>query len=939
MLLRSIILIFPFILFSQSSNTITGRVVDKEKNEGLTGVNIMVKGTYYGSATDADGYYTISNINPGTYDIEASIIGYKVVLQTGIKIEVGKSVILDFSMEETVLTIGEEVVVMGKKPLFDVDETSSMTRVTSDDIANKVVSSVEDILAEQVGVTKQDNEIHIRGGRIDESLFVIDGLSIKDPLSGYSGNLFVNAEAIQDLEIVTGGYNAEYGQAMSGVVNITLKEGRDTFEGALKYVSDNWGMTEDVISHYNTDRIEFNLGGPDPFLELLPKKLGIDLPGKFSVFFNGYGKVYDGNLPVAGSLSPHRNWTPILGMSDQSADNFLQSLAPRSNNDWHILYKVTWDISAKRKLSLSYDLSLNINQGFFMPRAFSSTYFPYSYIEILDNYNTITRETRLFNLNWRETLNTQSFYEVTLGRFVTTEHSAVQDLHWSEYKERLDLEPINYTVADRDGNILITYGDEFYDTGFAPEWYDIISDNYRMDADWTYRTQTRHKIKAGIENTLTRIQVLDIDEPWTGSTGFGANYDAYKANTMFGALYFQDRITFEGMTVNLGMRYDYWIPGKYVEDAINDLNTVIITDAAREKFQDETFSLLGYRAKGRFSPRFGISHPVTDNDVLYFYYGHFSQLPTFQYVYAKLQSISQSTYQVFGNPNLNPKTTVQYELGIKHRFSEDQVLEMKAYWKDMFDYETSQTISPSNPKYAHLRFNMYFNADYARARGIELIIKSRVLQNWFADVNFNYSIVTGKSSTPLDNLLVQAGELREKPLGENYMSWDRPFQFFTNLYYSHPSNWGFSMRIELGSNRRYTRSIPGTREYPDGIINVNGEDYFIGTREDDKPYAYLGNYTPKLFKAIGLSGLHGTSTIDLKLYKTFEINSMKIKIFLEVENILDELIPRRINSFTGLGYDPGVILPYSMINSPNPNYDPSRFRRPRTIELGMQLYF
>ena len=119
MLLRSIILIFPFILFSQSSNTITGRVVDKEKNEGLTGVNIMVKGTYYGSATDADGYYTISNINTGTYDIEASIIGYKVVLQTGIKIEVGKSVILDFSMEETVLTIGEEVVVMGKKPLFE----------------------------------------------------------------------------------------------------------------------------------------------------------------------------------------------------------------------------------------------------------------------------------------------------------------------------------------------------------------------------------------------------------------------------------------------------------------------------------------------------------------------------------------------------------------------------------------------------------------------------------------------------------------------------------------------------------------------------------------------------------------------------------------------------------------------------------------------------
>ena len=934
-----LIILIPILLYSQNPSSVSGRVVDMKSNEGLAGVNIIVKGTYYGAASDADGYYNIPQINPGIYDIEASIIGYKVVLQTGIRLEPAQSITLDFIMEETVLTIGEEVVVMGKKPLFDVNETSSMTRVSSAEIANKVVSSVEDILAEQIGVTKQDNEIHIRGGRIDESLFLVDGLSIKDPLSGYSGNLFINADAIQDLEIVTGGYNAEYGQAMSGVVNITLKEGRDNFEGAFKYVSDNWGMTKDMLAHYNTDRIEFNLGGPDPFLELLPKVLGTDLPGKFSMFFNGYGKVYDGNLPVAGTLYPHRNWTPPLGLSEESADQFLQSLAPRSNNDWHVLYKLTWNISAKRKLSLSYDLSLNINQGFFMPRAFSSTYFPYSYIQILDNYNTVTRETRLININWTHTLNTQSFYEVTMGRFITIEHSAVQDLHWSEYKERLDLEPINYTVTDRDGNILVTYGDEFYDTGFAPEWYDLISDNYRLDADWTYRTQTRHKIKAGIENTLTRIQVLDIDEPWTGSTGFGANYDAYKANTMFGALYFQDRITFEGMTVNLGMRYDYWFPGKYVEDAINDPNTVIITDTAREKFHKETFNLFGYRAKGRFSPRFGISHPVTDNDVLYFYYGHFSQLPTFQYVYAKLQSTSQSTYQVFGNPNLNPKTAVQYELGIKHRFSEDQVLEMKAYWKDMFDYETSQTISPSNPKYAHLRFNMYFNADYARARGVEIILKSRVLQNWFADVNFNYSIITGKSSTPLDNLLVQAGELQEKPLGENYMSWDRPLQFFSNLYYNHPSNWGFSLRIELGSNRRYTRSIPGTREYPDGIIEVNGQEYYIGTREDNKPYAYLSNYTPKLFRMLGLDDLNGTSTIDVKLFKTFQINTVKMKLFFEIENLLDEMIPRRINSFTGLGYGPGVILPYSMINSPNPNYDPSRFRRPRTIELGMQFFF
>ncbi|HJL62982.1 MAG TPA: TonB-dependent receptor, partial [Candidatus Marinimicrobia bacterium] len=370
MKLRILIVLMPFLLYAQSKGTISGTVVDAKNNEGLVGVNVIVKGTYYGAASDLNGRFFITGVSAGTYDVEASIIGYKVLLQTGIKIEAGKTTILNFNMEETVLTLGEEVVVLGSKPLFDVDETASVTRVTSEDIANKVVSSVEDILSQQVGVTTQDNEIHIRGGRIDESMFVVDGQSIKDPLSGYSGNLFINPEAIQDLEIVTGGYNAEYGQAMSGVINIRLKEGRKHFEGSFKYASDNWGMDEDVLNHYSTDRVEFNLGGPDPIMELLLPRIGFDLPGSFSIFLNGYGKMYDNNLPTASKLYPHRYWS-LPGVEEQTQDDLLASLSTRENNDWHALYKLTWGISPKKKLSLSYDISLNINQGYFMPRAFS----------------------------------------------------------------------------------------------------------------------------------------------------------------------------------------------------------------------------------------------------------------------------------------------------------------------------------------------------------------------------------------------------------------------------------------------------------------------------------------------------------------------------------------------------------------------------------------
>jgi outer membrane receptor protein involved in Fe transport len=263
---------------------------------------------------------------------------------------------------------------------------------------------------------------------------------------------------------------------------------------------------------------------------------------------------------------------------------------------------------------------------------------------------------------------------------------------------------------------------------------------------------------------------------------------------------------------------------------------------------------------------------------------------------------------------------------------------MKAYWKDMFDYETSQTISGVGQQ-AHLKFNMYFNADYARARGVEVILKSRIFTNWYADVNLNYSLVTGKSSSPNDNLLVQAGVISEKNLGESFMGWDRPIQFFSNLYYNHPSNWGASLRFEFGSTRRYTRSIPGTSDNPDGIIRVDGVDYYIGTYEGDRPYSYFADYNPKFFKLLGLTNISGYSSVDLKLHKTFHFGGLRYKIFIELENLFDEEIPRSINSFTGEGYNPGEIIPYSMISRPSPNYDPSRIGKPRTVQLGVQILF
>ena len=105
-----------------------------KSGDKMPGVNVIVKGTYHGASSDIEGEYRIANISPGSYDIEVSMIGYKVILKTGVEIKKDQALKIDFNIEETVLSFGEDVVVLGKKPLFDIDETASVSRVRKEDI-------------------------------------------------------------------------------------------------------------------------------------------------------------------------------------------------------------------------------------------------------------------------------------------------------------------------------------------------------------------------------------------------------------------------------------------------------------------------------------------------------------------------------------------------------------------------------------------------------------------------------------------------------------------------------------------------------------------------------------------------------------------------------------------------------------------------------------
>ena len=903
------VLLFCMTLSASAQTTciIEGQVSDPEADIFLPGVNVMIRGSYYGGATDLDGRFRLTGMSPGTYDLEFSMIGYKVVQKTGVSVTTAEPVFVEIKLEQTTLALGQEIVVEGERPLLEVDQTSSSVRLSADDLKMNIVENVADVLAEQAGITSQDNEIHIRGGRVDESMFIVDGMSVKDPLSGSANSLYLNIDAIEELEVITGGFNAEYGQAMSGIINIRIKEGAQDYHGTFSYSSDHFGLKQLPWEIYTKDRIEFTLSGPEILTSTLGR-LGLKIPGNFSFFLNGYMNLNDSYLPQADELFPAQSW--------------MKRMASRQQNDWHGLYKLTWHMNAQQKLSLSYDRTLNINQGYG---------FPYAFKNILNNFNTISRESILSSLLYTHTLSPKLFFEIAMGRFFTNIHSAVQGKHWTEYEQTIDTEPINYYQVGLDGQIDIAYGDEFWDYGDAPDWYDYYSDNFSVDFDVNYQPSHRNSFKFGFDHKRSELQVIDIDSPWLGESGLGRNYDFWNVTTDYGSFYVQDRITFDGMIANMGIRYDYWFPGKYLEDAVGDSSVLTITDAARELFYSETFKFMDKRGKGHLSPRLGISHPVTDSDVLYFNYGHFSQLPTFNYVYAKLRSSAEATYQLFGNPNLDPKTTVAYEIGIKHKFDANQVLEIKAYYKDMFDYETSQRVTLFNPRYGHLSYLIYINMDYARSRGIELKFKRRFAKFFSADLNTSYSYTTGKSSTPLDNLLVVAGRLDEKPLGENYLRWDQPFSVFANLHFNVgkddkiqlfgialPKDWSASTRIEYVSGRRYTGMKDVTLREEDGKL------YYEGVTASDTPYGETAD---------------PITTVDLKLNKYFEFRATQLKLYCTIENLFNVARPTSINPFTGKGYDPGEIYSYGFINSPDPNYNPGRYSIPRTIELGLSIKF
>ncbi len=257
-------LVVGFQASAQAQGIISGTIVDSKSKKPLAYANVIVDGTQLGAMSLADGKFTISGVPAGTYTVKALMMGYKTIEKTGIQVTNGSNTTVAFTLEETIVAQTQEIVVTADKPMVEVTASDTRASVSSDQLEEMPVDDVLEAVALKAGIVKSGDDMHVRGGRSGEVQIQIDGVPVDDPLGG--GTVSVGLLGTQGSEIVSGGMDAEFGDAQSAVINIATKEGGRKFAGEFRYFTDDFGRQDKTYTNF--DRLSLGFGGPTPWRSL-----------------------------------------------------------------------------------------------------------------------------------------------------------------------------------------------------------------------------------------------------------------------------------------------------------------------------------------------------------------------------------------------------------------------------------------------------------------------------------------------------------------------------------------------------------------------------------------------------------------------------------------------------------------------------------------------
>ena len=945
---------------------IVGVVRDADTGEGLIGVNVILVGSDRGAATDLEGRYAIREVRPGDYSVKFSYIGFETKLFTGVTVVDAIDTTLDVDLQEAVLSTDQEIVIVGERPLLDVEGAASTFAVTAEQIAAAPLRDVQEVISNQAGVYSDPTGLYIRGGRAEETGYIVDGVSAKDPLAGTGFGLDIGSNAFSEVEVTTGGVGAEYGDVTSGVVSVRTQSGGDRFTGFFSHKRDDFGFNDGANANFKESLYELNLGGP-----IVRRKLWF--------FVSGQVQVADGF--TRQTAAPEALESTIVN----NPDVWL----PRTGNRWNGLLKLTYDLRPGMKIEGSYQRSLTANQNTRMLQVTGnesvvSPGFQYPFSLQPETANTYAHDNIITYLRWSHVLNEQSFYSIQGSRLFTKLRADANGRPWRPTSVDSELDPtsiISYPVTlflDENGGSIqegaqwVLPGPGLVNNGgIATRFHDHFAEEITVRGTYSrFSANKNNRLDVGLEAKFNDYQWIDIIRPWvgapigegddaTGTNRLGESSDIWRVKPRRGAVFGTQQIRYRGLIANLGLRFEYWAPGKYVDGLIDD-PLAPIPDVVRKDYKDSTVKIGGLRYKFRLLPKVRVSFPIRENQVMFFNYGHSTRIPHPTFVYTGLDPYFQdrSFFSDLGNPNLDPEVDISYEIGLRNQFSADDVLNVTAFWRDKFDFITVQSIVVQDATGRDVTRGFRINGDFARVRGVEVSYLKRI-GRWFqGQVIFSLSKATGLASTSNDALddFLANGDIDNT--SETPLAWDTPIDAKANITFTYDKARSLLGIPGLNKFRIYvSTTYRSGRRYTPVEFKGNETNPFTGERDWQPIYEQVSDPN-KRYSEIGSAWWW----FDLSISKFIPIGSSRLEIGLEITNLFDQRNSIIVNPVTGEAYpdvdpestdfealrgntaydvptgtrDPRYDDPRSSGLLP---FDPARFLPQRHIMLGLSYRF
>lgn len=852
---------------AQTAGKLAGTVTD-ETGEPLIFANILIDGTTMGAATDVEGHYIILNVRPGVYTLRFQFIGYTTKIVENVRVSGDQTKTLDVVLTKEVIK-GEEVIVVAKKTLVEFNQTSSVSSVNKDDIKSLPVQNLNEIVNLQAGVV----DGHFRGGRIGEVQYQIDGVTVNNPFNNAS-MLSIDKSIIEEVQVISGTFDAKYGQAMSGVVNAVLRTGSDRFEiSGEAYLGDYYATDTkrypriDEINPLGIRNVQLSLSGPT----------GIP---QTTFFLSGRAYWSDGWMsgirrftPFDSSDFEKRIFLPtgddeVVPMNTMKDFSGQAKITNQSIRDFQIFYQATLNYSDAK----SYNHSFRLNPD-----------------GTLNNYTTSLAH----GLGITHTLSPVMFYKLNFRHNYFLYESY-------KYKELED--PRYLQAADPKGDA--NYEDGAIVQGVDLGRYRQSTSSFIAKGDFTWQLNRINMIEAGLEaqvseivfgppgffvsTTFDGVQVLKPVYQYPKQPGLQTYHPSQ------GAAYIQDRVELGDLVVRAGLRFEFFNANSRIpSDFQNPANA--ISGAPKS-------TLVETKVKYAVAPRLGFSFPLTTTASVYFSYGHFYQLPGLGLLYGNadysiLEDLQAGgiSYGVMGNPDLKPELTIQYEFGLKQSIAEILGTQLSFFYKDIRDLLGVEFVST----YAAADYGKFTNVDFGSVYGVTLSLFQRNIGNLNSSVDYTLQFAQGNSSDPRETANRAAAGQDPRPRDLPF-SWDQRHTLNFTVVYAEPENYAFSLIGRYGSGQPYTPVIGSGFGASQEVNSGRKNNYFL---------------------------------LDARAEKYFDIGFAGFSVFMRVFNVLNtSYVNGFVFSSTG---SPDYTLTPS--ESRAALYDPSRYYEPRRIEIGISF--